>query len=82
MVNNSDLKQEDIYPTRGASPESFGHSGYTGTFVWIDPKYEITYIFFCNRVYPTRNNNLVYDLNIRTEILQVLYDSINLNKAK
>lgn len=76
LVNNSELQQKDTYPTRGASPDSFGHSGYTGTFVWVDPKYEMCYLFFCNRVYPTRNNNLVSDLNIRTEILQAIYDSI------
>ena len=82
LLNNAELKPEDAYPSIGASPESFGHSGYTGTFVWIDPKYELTYIFFCNRVYPTRNNNLLSDLNIRTNILQVLYDSINLDYIK
>jgi beta-glucosidase-like glycosyl hydrolase/CubicO group peptidase (beta-lactamase class C family) len=70
------------YPTRSATPESFGHSGYTGTFVWMDPKYEFTYIFFCNRVYPTRNNNKLSEMNIRTEILQVIYDSIDKNKKK
>jgi beta-N-acetylhexosaminidase len=76
IVDTSGIKQQDIYPTWGASPESFGHSGFTGTFVWIDPKYEISFIFFCNSVYPTRNNKLLTDLNLRTEILQVLYDSI------
>ena len=76
LLNNSELPQSETYPTKGASPSSFGHSGYTGTFVWIDPEYEITYIFFCNRVYPTRNNNLVSDMNIRTGILQAIYDSI------
>ena len=75
-LNNPATKPENIYPTKGASPESFGHSGYTGTFVWVDPKAEISYIFFCNRVYPTRNNNLVSDLGIRTKILQMIYDSI------
>ncbi len=65
LLNNSELPQKEAYPTKSASPSSFGHSGYTGTFVWIDPEYEITYIFLCNRVYPTRNNNLVSDLNIQ-----------------
>lgn len=77
LVNNQELRQEDTYPTHSAPPESFGHSGYTGTFVWMDPKNELTYIFFCNRVYPTRNNNLLTDMNIRTEILQAIYDSIH-----
>ncbi len=76
LVNNSELKQEDTYPTHSAPPSSFGHSGYTGTFVWMDPDNELTYIFFCNRVYPTRNNNLVTDMNLRTEILQAIYDSL------
>lgn len=76
LLNNSNLPDSEAYPTKGASLSSFGHSGYTGTFVWIDPEYEITYIFFCNRVYPTRNNNLVSELNIRTRILQAIYDSI------
>jgi len=76
LLNNQEVKPDEVYPARSASPESFGHSGYTGTFVWVDPKYEISYIFFCNRVYPTRNNNLVTDLNLRTDILQAIYDSI------
>jgi CubicO group peptidase (beta-lactamase class C family) len=44
--------------------------------VWIDPVYEITYVFFSNRVNPTRNNNLLSDLKIRSYILQAIYDSI------
>jgi beta-glucosidase-like glycosyl hydrolase/CubicO group peptidase (beta-lactamase class C family) len=75
-LNNSELPQSETYPTRSVSPSSFGHSGYTGTFVWIDPEYEITYVFLCNRVYPTRNNNVLSDMNIRTEILQSVYDAI------
>jgi CubicO group peptidase (beta-lactamase class C family) len=76
LVNNSEVPQKNSYPTMGASPESFGHSGFTGTFVWMDPRYELTYIFLSNRVYPTRSNNKLSDLNIRTEILQAIYDSI------
>lgn len=76
LLNNSELTQKEAYPTGSASPSSFGHSGYTGTFVWIDPAYDITYIFLCNRVYPTRNNSRLSDLNIRSEILQAIYDSV------
>ena len=76
LLNNSQLSQKDSYPTRSVSPSSFGHSGYTGTFVWVDPEYDITYVFLCNRVYPTRRNEEVYNMNIRTEILQTIYDSI------
>ena len=76
LLNNSQISQKEAYPTRSASPSSFGHSGYTGTFVWVDPEYDITFVFLCNRVYPTRNNNLLTDMNIRSEILQTIYDSI------
>ena len=76
LLNNSELSEKESYPAKSASPQSFGHSGYTGTFVWVDPVYEISYIFLSNRVYPTRNNNLLSDLNIRSDILQAVYDSI------
>ncbi len=67
---------ESDYPCPGASPSSFGHSGFTGTFAWADPEHEISYVFLCNRVYPTRENDLLSEMNIRTAILQCIYDSI------
>jgi CubicO group peptidase (beta-lactamase class C family) len=76
LLNNSLVPPPDAYPTYGASPESFGHSGYTGTFVWVDPIADISYVFLCNRVYPTRKKEELSNLNIRTSILQAIYDSI------
>ncbi len=61
---------------RDASPESFGHSGFTGTFVWMDPKSKILYVFLSNRVYPTRNNSKLSSLNIRTGVHQAIYDAM------
>lgn len=61
---------------KDASPSSYGHSGYTGTFVWVDPEYDLIYIFFSNRVFPTRNNRKIYEMNVRPNIHQVIYDSI------
>ncbi|NOY37491.1 MAG: serine hydrolase, partial [Chlorobi bacterium] len=76
LIENATLTSERVYPARSASPSSFGHSGYTGTFTWADPENGLLYIFFSNRVYPTRYNSRIYDLNIRTAIHQVLYDAI------
>jgi beta-N-acetylhexosaminidase len=76
LLDNAFKSEKEAYPSKSASPSSFGHSGYTGTFVWVDPEKQLCYIFLSNRVYPTRNNTLISDLNIRTEILQALYDSI------
>lgn len=75
-LNNKELSPAEAYPAKSATTQSFGHTGYTGTMVWIDPVYEITYIFFSNRVNPTRNNNLLSNLKIRSYILQAIYDSI------
>lgn len=38
------------------SRESFGHSGFTGTSIWIDPCAELGVVLLTNRVYPTREN--------------------------
>lgn len=64
------------YTARSASPASFGHSGYTGTFTWADPENGLLLIFFSNRVYPTRDNRKLYDLGIRPRLHQALYDAV------
>ncbi|KAA3631647.1 MAG: class A beta-lactamase-related serine hydrolase, partial [Bacteroidetes bacterium] len=61
-----------------ASPASFGHSGYTGTFTWADPESGLLFIFFSNRVYPTRFNGKIYEMGIRPRIHQVLYDAMKM----
>jgi beta-N-acetylhexosaminidase len=63
-----------------ASPESYGHSGYTGTFTWVDPATNSVYVFLSNRVYPTRDNNKISTLNIRTEVGNQLYKTIQETK--
>jgi CubicO group peptidase (beta-lactamase class C family) len=40
-------------------PESFGHLGFTGTSIWIDPLRELEVIFLANRVHPTRDNQAI-----------------------
>ena len=50
-------------PSKGSSagnyfsPRSFGHTGFTGTSIWIDPEKNLFVILLTNRVNPTRNNN-------------------------
>jgi beta-N-acetylhexosaminidase len=67
-VNNNTAK--------GASPNSFGHTGFTGTFAWMDPDSGLLYIFLSNRVNPTRDNTRLYQLNTRTQIQQVMYEAL------
>lgn len=59
-----------------ASSRSFGHTGYTGTMAWADPEHNLLFIFFSNRVYPTRLNTRLYQLNIRSRIHQIIYDEM------
>lgn len=57
-----------------ASPLSFGHSGFTGTYAWADPQNHLIYIFLSNRVYPNAGNQKLSSLNIRTNIHQAIYE--------
>ncbi len=59
---------------KDASFRSYGHSGYTGTLAWADPENRFVFIFLTNRVYPSRNNRALYELNIRPTIHQLFYD--------
>ena len=63
------------YPSKLASPQTYGHTGYTGTCVWVDPKYNLVYIFLSNRVNPAVSNKLS-DLDIRSRIQDVIYEAI------
>ncbi len=65
-----------------ASESSFGHTGFTGTMVWMDPETDLLYIFLSNRVLPTRENTRLYRLNTRTNIQQVLYNSMKAEGSK
>ena len=71
---------EDDGPTCGCiSMNSFGHSGWTGTFAWADPDQEIIYIFLSNRSYPsgeTAGKSKLVKENIRSKIQEVIYESI------
>ncbi len=59
-----------------ASPLTFGHTGFTGTCIWVDPEYELVYIFLSNRVYPDMNNTRLLTANIRPRIQDIIYQSI------
>ena len=68
--------RKDPYPSQLASSETFGHTGFTGTCVWVDPKYDLVYIFLSNRVNPTRDNGKLSQLSIRGKIQDAIYRAI------
>jgi beta-glucosidase-like glycosyl hydrolase/CubicO group peptidase (beta-lactamase class C family) len=61
--------------SKSSSDLAFGHGGYTGTMVWVDPEYDFVYIFNSNRVCPSANNWKIIKLNVRTEIEEAFYQS-------
>jgi len=62
--------------SKDASILSYGHTGYTGTLVWADPKTDLLFIFLTNRVYPDRSHKKIYELNVRPVIHQKIYDLV------
>ncbi|HET8810624.1 MAG TPA: glycoside hydrolase family 3 N-terminal domain-containing protein, partial [Flavobacteriaceae bacterium] len=72
---------EDRGPTCGCVPmESFGHSGFTGTYTWADPVEEIVYVFLSNRIFPHRSNKQLITEDIRTEIQRAIYEAIDYSR--
>ena len=59
-----------------ASLKTFGHTGFTGTAVWVDPERDLIFIFLSNRVYQSSANNKINTLKIRKRIHEVINASI------
>jgi CubicO group peptidase (beta-lactamase class C family) len=74
--NPSISGQNNKFPAADASAESYGHTGFTGTFTWVDPENQLMFIFLSNRVYPNRSHSAISDLNIRPAMHQAIYDAI------
>ncbi len=71
-IRLSSQKVKERYPSGKVSEQSFGHSGYTGTFTWADPATELLFVFLSNRVFPDRDNQQINKLKLRTLLLDNL----------
>ncbi|WP_025765132.1 glycoside hydrolase family 3 N-terminal domain-containing protein [Dyadobacter tibetensis] len=69
------------YVSDMVSPNSFGHTGFTGTMVWMDPDEDLSFIFLSNRVYPSARNSLINTHRIRRRIQETVYASITDRKS-
>lgn len=67
--NNSNLPEM-------ASGQTYGHTGFTGTAVWVDPEKELVFVFLSNRTHPTRLNKRLISDGIRPLLLQEVYKAI------
>lgn len=70
MVPHPDTPEE-IASGRGLSSRAFGHTGFTGTSMWIDPERELISILLTNRVHPKFNMAWAHR---RARISQILAD--------
>ena len=59
-----------------SSDTSFGHTGFTGTMIWVDPAYDMIFVFLSNRIHPNSNNYQLIKRNIRTRIQDVVYEAL------
>lgn len=59
-----------------ASLKTYGHLGFTGTCVWVDPTHELVFVFLSNRVYPDADHKRLMTLRIRQNIHQIVYDAL------
>ena len=57
---------------RNASNRSFGHTGFTGTMVWMDPENGLLFVFLSNRICPEPTNNKLSTTRLRARIYEVL----------
>jgi beta-N-acetylhexosaminidase len=61
--------------SRFGSPKAFGHTGFTGTCIWVDPEFDLVFVFLSNSRFPNRSGKL-NTTNIRSRIQDVIYQSI------
>ncbi|WP_239691523.1 glycoside hydrolase family 3 N-terminal domain-containing protein [Hymenobacter lapidarius] len=65
-----------VNSAKGASPGSYGHTGFTGTYFWVDPKEELVVVLLTNRVHPSRKNNRLTELGVRSALLQLAIEAV------
>jgi CubicO group peptidase (beta-lactamase class C family) len=67
--------RREPYPTLSASPLTYGHTGFTGTCFWVDPKYNLVYIFLSNRVNSPDAGKFLR-MNIRPKVHEAIYKAL------
>ncbi|MCY4298419.1 MAG: serine hydrolase [Flavobacteriaceae bacterium] len=70
------INQKRFNTAGDASDLSFGHYGFTGTFAWADPQYDLIFVFLSNRTFPTMNNTLISKNYVRPRMHQLVYDAL------
>lgn len=69
--------QKEPYPDKYASPQTFGHTGFTGTCVWADPAHNLVYVFLSNRV-NAADPSLFLKLSVRSKVHDAIYEALGI----
>jgi beta-N-acetylhexosaminidase len=64
-----------VNSAKNASPRSYGHTGFTGTYFWVEPEKDLVVVLLTNRVHPTRRNNKLGDMSVRSSLLQLAIEA-------
>lgn len=68
-------KKGSCTASKRGSMQGYGHTGFTGTFVWADPANGMIIVFLSNRVYPDAEPNKLVKMGIRTALHDILYEA-------
>ena len=67
---------EDSPCSKKSSSMTYGHTGFTGTCVWVDPRDGLIYVLLTNRIHPSVENKKLINENWRIRIMDKIYDII------
>lgn len=59
-----------------APQTTYGHIGFTGTCLWVDPDNEIVFAFVSNRIHPNTDNQKINFFRVRERLHQAIYDEL------
>lgn len=71
-----DMNAKNSPTCKSASALTFGHTGFTGTATWADPATGLVYVFLSNRINPSVDNKKLVEMNVRTDIQEVIYGAM------
>ena len=72
-------KKGTFTPSKSGSMKGYGHTGFTGTFVWADPENKTVIVFLSNRVYPNAEPNKLVKSGIRSILHDIVYEAYPIN---
>lgn len=68
-------KKGSFTPSKSGSMKGYGHTGFTGTFVWADPENNTVIVFLSNRVYPNAEPNTLVKMGLRSVLHDIVYEA-------